>query len=141
MSQQPPAISEKFWSWARGEDYYPRLRDYVSMSCGADACRISGWDGSPDHAGVGVTVQLHVQALIGNRHKICPPPLLVAITKEGLQGYISMRECQFLCFKSVQFTLIGCKLDCSDLRDILVDLANNNPSKQLPKGIIYVKRQ
>jgi hypothetical protein len=58
-----------------------------------------------------------------------PPPLLVAITKEGLQGYISMRECQFLCFKLIQFTLMGRKLNYSDLRDVLVDLANNTPFK------------
>jgi hypothetical protein len=40
-----------------------------------------------------------------------------------------MRECQFLCFKSIQFTLMGRKLDHSDLRDVLVDLANNTPFK------------
>jgi hypothetical protein len=62
-----------------------------------------------------------------------PPLLLVAMTKDGLQGYISisMRECTFLCFKSIQFTLIGRKLDPSDLRDALVDLANDTPFKRI----------
>lgn len=75
-SQRPPAVSEQFWSWARGDHhnefgYYAEVRDYISTLCGADACRILGWDGSPDLAGVGVITQLHVHALTCHSTNLC----------------------------------------------------------------------
>ncbi|CAN9309954.1 unnamed protein product [Alternaria alternata] len=68
-SQRPPAVSEQFWSWARGDHhnefgYYAEVRDYVSTVCGADACRILGWDGSPDLAGVGMLATYIIQAIL-----------------------------------------------------------------------------
>jgi hypothetical protein len=44
-----------------------------------------------------------------------------------------MKECRFLCFKLILFTLMGRKLDPNDLRDVLVDLANNTPFKTISR--------
>jgi hypothetical protein len=58
--QQPPPMSDQFWSWARSYAY-KGAGWYMKASCSAEMCRVLGWTGNPDLAGVGVMMEPCVQ--------------------------------------------------------------------------------
>jgi hypothetical protein len=73
-SQQPPSLSEKFWSWAKDKaagDVTSKVKSYIkheyamnsSSLCKTDLCRTFGWSGNPDLAGVGVRREIEVQVV------------------------------------------------------------------------------
>lgn len=67
-SQQPPSLSEKFWSWAEDKaagDVMFEVGNYMNSSslCSDDLCRIFGWSGNPDLAGAGVRREIEVQVV------------------------------------------------------------------------------